>query len=209
MARVIGGSTVGKDCLLDPGVIIGYPDGNELPLLGSDREAEISGATVGDNCTLRAGTLYSRARLGNSVRSGHGWLVREDSTVGDGSLIGTGVTVDNDCRIGDYCSLQTGVYIPTGSRLGNRCFLGPNATLTNDRTPLRTDYLLEPITLENDVTIGANATLMPGITNAEGAFIAGRAIVTRAVPAWKMAMGVPAQIMELPENLKKPNRLGD
>ena len=209
MARVIGGSTVGKDCLLDPDVVIGYPDGNELPLLGSDREAEISGATVGDNCTLRAGTLYSRARLGNSVRSGHGWLVREDSTVGDGSLIGTGVTIDNDCRIGDHCSLQTGVYIPTGSRLGNRCFLGPNATLTNDRTPLRTDYLLEPVTLENDVTIGANATLMPGITIGEGAFIAGGAVVTRDVPAWKMAMGVPAQIMELPENLKKPNRLGD
>jgi acetyltransferase-like isoleucine patch superfamily enzyme len=105
--------------------------------------------------------------------------------------------------------LQTGVYIPTGSRLGNRCFLGPNATLTNDRTPLRTDYLLEAVTLENDVTIGANATLMPGITIGEGAFIAGGAIVTRDVPAWKMAMGVPAQIMELPENLKKPNRLGD
>ena len=135
--------------------------------------------------------------------------MREDSTVGDGSLIGTGVTIDNDCRIGDHCSLQTGVYIPTGSRLGNRCFLGPNATLTNDRTPLRTDYLLEPVTLENDVTIGANATLMPGITIGEGAFIAGGAIVTRDVPAWKMAMGVPAQIMELPENLKKPNRLGD
>ena len=50
---------------------------------------------------------------------------------------------------------------------------------------------------------------MPGITVGEGAFIAGGAIVTRDVPAWKMAMGVPARIMELPENLKKPNRLGD
>ncbi len=209
MARVIGGSTIGKDCLLDPDVVIGYPDGNELSLLSSDREAEISGATVGNNCTLRAGTLYSRARLGSSVRSGHGWLVREDSTVGDGSLIGTGVTIDNDCRVGDHCSLQTGVYIPTGSRIGDRCFLGPNATLTNDRTPLRTDYQLEAVTLEDDVTVGANATLMPGITIGEGAFIAGGAVVTRDVPAWKMAMGVPAQIMELPENLKKPNRLGD
>ncbi|RUA01330.1 MAG: N-acetyltransferase [Candidatus Poseidoniales archaeon] len=209
MARVIGGSTIGDGCFLDPDVVIGYPPGDELALLGGDREAEITGATVGDSCTLRSGTLYSRARLGNSVRSGHGWLVREDSTVGEGCLIGTGVTIDNDCRIGDHCSLQTGVYIPTGSRLGNRCFLGPNATLTNDRTPLRTDYQLEAVTLENDVTIGANATLMPGITVGEGAFIAGGAIVTRDVPAWKMAMGVPARIMELPENLKKPNRLGD
>ena len=120
MARVIGGSTIGEGCFLDRDVVIGYPSGDELPLLDGDREAEIAGATVGDDCTLRAGTLYSRARLGSGVRSGHGWLVREDSTVGDGCLIGTGVTIDNDCRVGDHCSLQTGVYIPTGSRIGDR-----------------------------------------------------------------------------------------
>ena len=209
MARVIGGSTIGDGCFLDPDVVVGYPSGDELALLGSDREAEITGATVGDSCTLRSGTLYSRARLGNSVRSGHGWLVREDSTVGNGCLIGTGVTIDNDCRIGDHCSLQTGVYIPTGSRIGDRCFLGPNATLTNDRTPLRTDYRLEGVTLGDDVTVGANATLMPGISVGEGAFIAGGAVVTRDVPVWKMAVGVPARIVDLPENLKKPNRLGE
>jgi len=209
MARVIGGSTIGEGCFLDRDVVIGYPPGDDLPLLGSDREVEIAGAAVGDNCTLRAGTLYSRARLGSGVRSGHGWLVREDSTVGNGCLIGTGVTIDNDCRVGDHCSLQTGVYIPTGSRIGDRCFLGPNATLTNDRTPLRTDYRLEGVTLGDDVTVGANATLMPGISVGEGAFIAGGAVVTRDVPAWKMAVGVPARIVDLPENLKKPNRLGE
>ena len=209
MARVIGGSTIGEGCFLDRDVVIGYPSGDELPLLAGAREAEIAGATVGDDCTLRAGTLYSRARLGSCVRSGHGWLEREDSTVGDGCLIGTGGTIDNDCRVGDHCSLQTGVYIPTGSRIGDRCFLGPNATLTNDRTPLRTDYRLEGVTLANDVTIGANATLMPGISVGEGAFIAGGAVVTRDVPAWKMAVCVPAQIVDLPENLKKPNRLGE
>ena len=64
-------------------------------------------------------------------------------------------------------------------------------------------------TLANDVTIGANATLMPGISVGEGAFIAGGAVVTRDVPAWKMAVGVPARIVDLPENLKKPNRLGE
>ena len=105
--------------------------------------------------------------------------------------------------------MQTGVYIPTGSRIGDRCFLGPNATLTNDRTPLRTDYRLEGVTLANDVTIGAHATLMPGISVGEGAFIAGGAVVTRDVPPWKMAVGVPARIVDLPENLKKPNRLGE
>ena len=108
----------------------------------------------------------------------------------------------------DYLSFQTGAYIPTGSKIGNRVFLGPNASLTNDKTPLRTEYHLEIITLKDDVTVGSNATLMPGITVGEGAFIAGGAIVTRDVPAWTLAKGCPAKFSNLPESLKKPNRLG-
>jgi acetyltransferase-like isoleucine patch superfamily enzyme len=116
--------------------------------------------------------------------------------------------VDNDCKIGNYCSFQTGAYIPTGTVIGDRVFLGPNASLTNDKMPLRTEYLCEPITIENDVSIGSNATIMPGITLGEGAFIAGGAVVTKDVPAWHLAKGCPAVFSELPENLKKPNRLG-
>ena len=123
-------------------------------------------------------------------------------------MIGTNVVIDNDCVVGDNCSFQTGAYVPTGSRIGDRVFLGPNASLTNDKTPLRTEYKLEKITVENDVTIGSNATLMPGITVGEGAFIAGGAVVTKDVPAWHIAKGCPAVFEELPESLKKPNRLG-
>jgi acetyltransferase-like isoleucine patch superfamily enzyme len=123
-------------------------------------------------------------------------------------LIGTNVVIDNDCVVGNNCSFQTGAYIPTGSRIGDRVFLGPNASLTNDKTPLRTEYKLETITVEHDVSIGSNATLMPGITVGEGAFIAGGAVVTKDVPAWQIAKGCPAVFEELPESLKKPNRLG-
>ena len=80
--------------------------------------------------------------------------------------------------------------------------------MTNDKTPLRTEYRLEGVDLEDDVTVGSNATLMPGITVGEGAFIAGGAVVTKDVPAWHMAKGSPATFEELPESLKKPNRLG-
>ncbi len=115
---------------------------------------------------------------------------------------------DNDCEIGNYCSFQTGAYIPTGTIIGDRVFLGPNASLTNDKTPVRTEYLCEPITIEDDVSIGSNATIMPGLTIGEGAFVAGGAIVTKDVPAWHLAKGCPAVFSKLPDNLKKPNRLG-
>jgi acetyltransferase-like isoleucine patch superfamily enzyme len=169
---------------------------------------DIEGCTIGANSTIRPGAIYSTAKVGKNTRTGHNFLIRENTVVGDGCLIGTNVVIDNDCVVGDNCSFQTGAYIPTGSRIGNRVFIGPNASLTNDKTPLRTEYKLEKITVEDDVTVGSNATLMPGITVGEGAFIAGGAVVTKDVPAWHIAKGCPAVFEELPESLKKPNRLG-
>ena len=201
---IFGNSKVGDSCYIDPDALVGYPHKDELD---KDRE-DVDGCTIGPNSIIRPGAIYSTARVGNNTRTGHNFLVRENTVVGNGCLIGTNVVIDNECVIGDNCSFQTGAYIPTGSKIGNRVFLGPNASLTNDKTPLRTDYNLEAITLKDDVTVGSNATLMPGITVGEGAFIAGGAVVTKDVPAWTLGKGNPATFEELPESLKKPNRLG-
>ena len=201
---IYGESIIGKDCFIDSDALIGYPHSKEL----EKESKEIAGCVIGDGSIIRPGSVYSTAKLGKKTRTGHNFLVRENTTVGNGCLIGTNVVIDNDCQIGNNCSFQTGAYIPTGSKIGNRVFLGPNASLTNDKTPLRTEYNPEPITLEDDVTVGSNATLMPGITVGEGAFIAGGAVVTKDVPAWNLARGNPASFEELPESLKKPNRLG-
>ena len=201
---IFGKSKVGDSCFIDSEALIGYPHKDEL----DKNRDDVKGCTIGANSTIRPGAIYSTAKIGKNTRTGHNFLVRENTVVGDGCLIGTNVVIDNDCVIGDNCSFQTGAYIPTGSTIGDRVFLGPNASLTNDKTPLRTEYKLEKITVENDVTVGSNATLMPGITVSEGAFIAGGAVVTKDVPAWHIAKGCPAAFEELPESLKKPNRLG-
>ena len=204
---IFGKSKIGDSCFIDPNALIGYPHSTELNLL-EDNPDEIEGCEIGNDSVIRPGAIYSTAKVGKNTRTGHNFLVRENTSVGDGCLIGTNVVIENDCEIGDNCSFQTGAYIPTGTKIGNRVFLGPNASLTNDNTPLRTEYNPEPITVENDVTIGSNSTIMPGITIGEGAFVAGGAIVTKDVPAWHLAKGCPAVFSKLPDNLKKPNRLG-
>ena len=201
---IYGESIIGKDCFIDSDALIGYPHSKEL----EKESKEMEGCQIGENSIIRPGSVYSTAKLGKNTRTGHNFLVRENTTIGDGCLIGTNVVVDNNCKIGDYCSFQTGAYIPTGTVIGDRVFLGPNASLTNDKIPLRTEYRCDPITVENDVTIGSNATIMPGLTIGEGAFVAGGAVVTKDVPAWHLAKGCPAVLSELPDNLKKPNRLG-
>ena len=201
---IFGNSKVGESCYIDPDALIGYPHKDEL----DENREEVEGCTIGSNSLIRPGAIYSTASIGKNTRTGHNFLVRENTVIGNGCLIGTNVVIDNACTIGDNCSFQTGAYIPTGTKIGNRVFLGPNASLTNDKTPLRTEYNQEPVTLEDDVTVGSNATIMPGITVGEGAFIAGGAVITKDVPAWTLAKGNPATFEELPESLKKPNRLG-
>ena len=204
---IFGKSKIGDSCFIDSDALIGYPHNTELNLLEENSD-KIEGCEIGNDSIIRPGAIYSTAKVGNKTRTGHNFLIRENTLIGDGCLIGTNVVVDNNCSIGDNCSFQTGAYIPTGTNIGNRVFLGPNASLTNDKTPLRTEYNPEPITIADDVTIGSNATLMPGITVGKGAFVAGGAVVTKDVPAWTLAKGCPAIFSELPESLKKPNRLG-
>jgi len=96
---------------------------------------------------------------------------------------------------------------PSYTEIGDRVFLGPNATLLNDPYPVRTDVDLVGPSIEDDASIGGNATVLPEVTVGESAFVAAGAVVTRDVPPGKLAIGAPASITELPPELDGGNEL--
>jgi acetyltransferase-like isoleucine patch superfamily enzyme len=136
-------------------------------------------------------------------------LVRERTRLGAGCVVGSSTIVEGDVDIGDEVVLQSGVYVPTHVTIGDRVFIGPRAVLTNDKFPLRrrAEYLPEGPVIEDDASIGANATLLPGVRVGRGAMVAAGAVVTRDVPPWTLAVGVPARVSDLPEHLKEPNQV--
>ena len=204
MARIMGNSKIGVNCIIDEDVIIGHPTGAEM----DGPESDIQGTIIGDDCVLRSGgVVYSKAALGNRVRTGHHFLIREKTTIGDHTLVGSGVIIDNQCDIGKRVSIQSMVYIPTGSVIGDRVFLGPRATLTNDMYPIRTKEPLAGPVIEADASIGSSAIILPGVTVGAGALVAAGAVVTRDVPAWNLAIGSPARFKDLPTELRVGNRL--
>jgi acetyltransferase-like isoleucine patch superfamily enzyme len=161
---------------------------------------------VGDGATIRSGTIvYPDVWIGRNFTTGHNAIVREDTTVGDDVVLGTNAVLDGTCTVGDAVSMQTGVYVPPETTVGDGVFLGPHAVLTNDPYPLRTDVGLTGPTISAHASVGANATILPGVTVGERAFVAAGAVVTEDVPPETLAAGVPAEHHPLPETLEGEN----
>ncbi|WP_071932796.1 acyltransferase [Halodesulfurarchaeum formicicum] len=189
-------AALGENVVVDPGATVGYV---------YDDTAEP--AVVGAESTIRSGTtIYCDVDIGSGFTTGHDAMVREHTTVGDDVVLGTKSVLDSRIQVGSEVSIQTGVYVPAESEIGDRVFLGPNAVLTNDPYPLRQDVDLTGPTLEDNVSVGANATVLPDVTIGEGAFVAAGAVVTQDVPPGRLALGVPAEHRPLPEELRGGNR---
>lgn len=106
------------------------------------------------------------------------------------------VYVENDVVLGDRVTVKCGVQLWDGVRLGNDVFIGPNATFTNDKFPRSRNYpekFLQTV-VEDEASIGANATILPGVTIGAKAMVGAGSVVTRSVPPRAIVMGNPARI---------------
>ncbi len=107
-----------------------------------------------------------------------------------------GVFIEDDVIVGDRVTVKCGVQLWDGVRLHDDVFVGPNATFANDpfpRSGQRPERFLQTV-VEQGASIGANATLLPGITIGTGAMVGAGAVVTRSVPANAIVVGNPARI---------------
>lgn len=171
-------------------------------ILGEDPADSNGTLVIGDNAVIRShSVIYRDVTIGRNLRTGHGVLIREGTTIGDDVLIGTGTVIDGHASIGSRVSIQSRVYIPINTTIEDHVFIGPCAVLTNDKYPIRKSYELRGPVLRKGATIGAGAVILPDIHIGEGAMVAAGACVTRDVPAWKLAIGCPAEIRDLPEDL--------
>lgn len=142
--------------------------------------------------------------LGNDVVIYHPDLVNlYGCEIGDGCKIGTFVEIRKQVKIGSKVKIQAFVFIPEGVTIEDGVFIGPHVCFTNDIYPRAInpdgslmqadDWEIVPTLVKYGASIGANATLLCGITIGEHALIGAGAVVTHDVPAYAIVAGVPAR----------------
>ena len=140
------------------------------------------------------------ARIGRGTTIWHYSHVMSGAVIGENCTLGQNVMVASKVRIGNGCKIQNNVSVYDGVILEDYVFCGPSMVFTNVRTPRSAfprntaeDYA--PTRVKHGASIGANATIVCGVTVEEWAFVAAGAVVTKNVPPHALVAGVPARII--------------
>jgi UDP-2-acetamido-3-amino-2,3-dideoxy-glucuronate N-acetyltransferase len=132
--------------------------------------------------------------------------------IGEECNICDGVFIENDVVIGNRVTIKNGVQLWDGITVEDDVFIGPNATFTNDRFPRSKEFpaKFERTLLQKGASIGANATILPGLCIGQQAMVGAGAVATQSVPPYAIVAGNPARIIGyveagVPEPFKTPD----
>jgi len=151
-------------------------------------------------------SLVASKKIGKKTRIWAFCNILENAVIGQDCNINDSVFIENDVIVGDRVTVKCGVQLWDGLRVEDDVFIGPNATFTNDQFPRSKHYLKEfPVTtLKKKSSVGANATILPGITIGSSAMVGAGSVVTKDVPQNAIVVGNPARIVGY-VNVKKIN----
>lgn len=137
--------------------------------------ADVQSKNIGENTNIwQFSVVLSGAKIGNNCN------------------ICSNCFIENEVTIGNNVTIKCGVQLWDGMIIEDNVFIGQNATFCNDRYPRskNPDWKLESTKIMRGASIGANATILPGITIGEKAMIAAGAIITKDVPAGLTVIGI-------------------
>ncbi len=136
------------------------------------------------------------AVIGYGTKIWHFSHVMPGARLGEKCILGQNVHIANDVVIGTGVKIQNNVSVYTGTEIEDYVFLGPSCVLTNvtnPRSEINRHSLYEKTRIRRGASVGANATVVCGVTVGRHAFIAAGAVVTGDVPDYALMVGVPAK----------------
>lgn len=142
-------------------------------------------AIIEDNVSIGEGT---KIWVNSQIRSG--------ARIGDHCIISKDTFIDQDVVIGNQVKIQNGVSVYHGVTIRDKVFVGPNAVFTNDMFPRAFgEWSVTETLIEEGASIGANATIVCGVTLGKYCMVGSGSVVTDSVPDHALVVGNPARII--------------
>lgn len=167
----------------------------------NDQSVHHSSAVIGDPTDYYAhptAVIDEPCEIGGGTKIWHFCHVMKGARIGESCVLGQNVLVANDVVIGSNVKIQNNVSVYTGVELEDDVFCGPSCVftnVTNPRSQIVRRHLYERTLVRRGATIGANATIVCGVTIGRYAFIGAGAVVCRDTPDYALVLGVPARQM--------------
>lgn len=149
--------------------------------------------------------VSDKAVIGENTRVWHQVQIRERARIGSECIIGKGAYIDFDVQIGNRVKIQNGCFVYHGCTLEDGVFVGPGVIFTNDKFPrainpdgtLKTDadWEVGPTHVKYGASVGAGAIVLPNVTVGRFAVIGSGSVVSKNVPDYGVAQGVPAKLV--------------
>jgi UDP-2-acetamido-3-amino-2,3-dideoxy-glucuronate N-acetyltransferase len=136
-------------------------------------------------------------QIGTDTRIWQFAIVLANATIGNNCNINSHTFIENDVTVGDNVTVKCGVYLWDGLRVGDNVFIGPNVTFTNDKYPRSKEYpdTFQQTIIEKGASLGANATILGGVTIGENSMVGAGSVVTKNIPKGELWLGNPAKFV--------------
>jgi UDP-2-acetamido-3-amino-2,3-dideoxy-glucuronate N-acetyltransferase len=139
--------------------------------------------------------VSDKAVIGDGTKIWINSQIRENCTIGQNCIISKDTYIDTKVTIGNNCKIQNSVSVYHGVTIEDDVFVGPNVCFTNDKVPraFNSDWKITNTFVKKGASIGANSTIVCGITIGEYAMVAAGSVVTKDVAPYSLVMGNPAK----------------
>jgi acetyltransferase-like isoleucine patch superfamily enzyme len=139
--------------------------------------------------------VSDRATIGDGTKIWNNAQIREESIIGENCIISKNAYIDTKVVLGNRVKVQNNVNVYHGVTVEDDVFLGPSMTFTNDLYPraFNSDWKITNTLVKRGASIGANATIVCGVTIGEYATVGSGSVVTKDVPAHALVVGNPAK----------------